>query len=265
MMQLFKFIPFLFSILGLASVLNLPAHAVTSAKNQKASMNIMLLGAPGAGKGTQAERLSEKYMIPQISTGDILRTEIAKGSSLGLSAKKIMDQGGLVSDDIIFALVRERLKMPDCKNGFILDGFPRTLAQAELLKKANIYINHLIEIKIDDNEIVKRISGRRIHEPSGRVYHIVYNPPKESGKDDKTGQPLVQRKDDSEQTVRRRLAVYHQQTEPLIKYYENESTENYKETLQIHRINGTGSVDDVFKKIVSVLNDKETEKLKVSA
>lgn len=249
----FKAITLLFSILSLT--IALPTDAARNYPSNS-RMHIMLLGAPGAGKGTQAERLAQKYHIPQISTGDILRTEIAKGSPLGLSAKRIIETGGLISDDIIFALVRERLNMPDCNNGFILDGFPRTLAQAKLLKEEKIYIDHIIDINIDDNEIIKRISGRRIHPSSGRTYHIVYNPPKVVGKDDLTGQPLVQRKDDKEETVKKRLSIYHQQTEPLIHYYKHEATNNPELAPQIHTINGTERVDQIFKKIVSVLNTR---------
>ncbi|WP_248619517.1 adenylate kinase [Legionella shakespearei] len=228
--------------------------SATVGDTSKSAIHIMLIGAPGAGKGTQAERLTQKYHIPQISTGDLLRAELAKGSPLGLSAKKTMEAGGLLSDDLIFALVRERLNQPDCAHGFILDGFPRTLAQAKMLQEAHIAIDHIIDLNIDDQEIIKRMSGRRIHPASGRVYHIVYNPPKVAGKDDLTGQPLVQRKDDEEQTVKKRLAIYHQQTEPLISYYKNESARNPGSAPQLHTISGTGNADEVFKKIVSALD-----------
>lgn len=245
-----KAICLLFSILGFTMTCS-AGDIIVNDKTKP--LHLMLIGAPGAGKGTQAERLTQKYHIPQISTGDLLRAEIAKGSPLGISAKQTMETGGLLSDDIIFALVRERLNQPDCAHGFILDGFPRTLAQAKMLQEAHIDIDHIIDINIDDQEIIKRMSGRRIHPASGRVYHIVYNRPKVAGKDDLTGQPLVQRKDDEEQTVKKRLAVYHQQTEPLISYYKNEAAKN-PEALKIHTINGTGNVDEVSKKIVSALN-----------
>ena len=179
-------------------------------------MRLMLLGGPGAGKGTQALRLTKHFQIPQISTGDMLRAAIVAGSALGLSAKKIMDSGQLVSDDIIIGLVKERLKQGDCRNGFLLDGFPRTIPQAQALREAGIDIDYVIEIAVDDNEIVKRISGRRIHKASGRVYHIYYHPPKQEGLDDETGEPLILRDDDREEIVRKRLDVYHEQTEPLV-------------------------------------------------
>jgi adenylate kinase len=244
----FKAICLLFSIWGFTMICSAAGVDDTSK-----SIHIMLIGAPGAGKGTQAARLSQKYHIPQISTGDLLRAEIAKGSSLGLSAQKAMEAGGLLSDDLIFSLVRERLNQPDCAHGFILDGFPRTLAQAKMLQEARIGIDHIIDINIDDQEIIKRMSGRRIHPASGRVYHIVYNPPQVAEKDDLTGQPLVQRKDDAEETVKKRLAIYHQQTEPLISYYKSESEKNPGLAPQLHAISGSGNVDEVFKRIVSAL------------
>lgn len=220
-------------------------------------MRLMLLGGPGAGKGTQALRLIERYKIPQISTGDMLRAAIALGTPLGLSAKKIMETGGLVSDDIIIGLVKERLKQDDCKNGFLLDGFPRTLAQADALKEAGIYLDHVIEIKVDDEEIIDRISGRRIHQPSGRVYHIVNHPPKEPGIDDVTGEKLIQREDDREETVRKRLEVYHKQTAPLINYYKSWANSDSDDAPQFHTICGTGDVNEIFAHITSVLYAKE--------
>jgi adenylate kinase len=220
-------------------------------------MRLMLLGGPGAGKGTQALRLIERYKIPQISTGDMLRAAIAQGSPLGLSAKKIMEAGGLVSDDIIIGLVKERLKKDDCKNGFLFDGFPRTLVQANALKQAGIYLDHVIEIKVDDDEIIQRISGRRIHQPSGRVYHIVNHPPKTSGLDDLTGDPLIQREDDKEETVRKRLEVYHSQTAPLINYYRNWAKDEADDAPQFHSIIGTGDVTEIFDHIIAVLDTKE--------
>lgn len=220
-------------------------------------MRLMLLGGPGAGKGTQALRLIERYKIPQISTGDMLRAAIAQGTSLGLSAKKIMEAGGLVSDDIIIGLVKERLKSSDCKNGFLFDGFPRTLVQADALKQAGIHLDHVIEIAVNDDEIIKRISGRRIHQPSGRVYHIVNHPPKHEGLDDMTGEPLIQREDDKEETVKKRLEVYKKQTAPLINYYKSWADSGDPDAPAFHSISGTGDVDDVFQKIVVALEAKE--------
>jgi adenylate kinase len=220
-------------------------------------MRLMLLGGPGAGKGTQALRLIERYKIPQISTGDMLRAAIAQGSPLGLSAKKIMESGGLVSDDIIIGLVKERLKKDDCKNGFLFDGFPRTLIQAEALKEAGIYLDHVVEIKVDDDEIIQRISGRRIHQPSGRVYHIMNHPPKTPGHDDITGETLIQREDDKEETVRKRLEVYHNQTAPLIKYYKQWAREGSRGAPQFHSVVGTGNVDEIFDTIVTVLDARK--------
>lgn len=218
-------------------------------------MRLMLLGGPGAGKGTQALRLIKRYDIPQISTGDMLRAAIAEGTPLGLSAKKIMESGGLVSDDIIIGLVKERLKNPDCKKGFLFDGFPRTLVQADALKNAGIQLDHVIEIAVDDEEIIKRISGRRIHQPSGRVYHVVNHPPKQAGVDDETGEPLIQRDDDKEETVRKRLEVYHSQTAPLIQYYKNWSESMREGAPQFHTIRGIGSVDQIFESIVALLDN----------
>lgn len=221
-------------------------------------MRLMLLGGPGAGKGTQASRLIECFKIPQISTGDMLRAAIAQGTSLGLSAKKIMESGGLVSDDIIIGLVKERLQNPDCKNGFLFDGFPRTLVQADALKKAGIKLDHVIEIAVDDHEIIERISGRRIHQPSGRVYHLINQPPKNEGVDDVTGESLIQRDDDKEETVRKRLEVYHSQTAPLINYYKNEAREHGDlGAAKFHTISGIGTVDQIFNKIISTLGSKE--------
>src|SRR5512135_3229604 len=182
-------------------------------------MKLILLGAPGAGKGTQANYIKEKFGIPQISTGDMLRAAVKAGTPLGVAAKKIMDAGGLVSDDIIINLVKERIKEADCANGFLFDGFPRTIPQAQAMKDAGIPIDYVVEIDVDDGEIVKRMSGRRVHLASGRTYHVVFNPPKVAGRDDVTGEDLVQRDDDQEETVKKRLAVYHDQTKPLVDYY----------------------------------------------
>lgn len=219
-------------------------------------MRLMLLGGPGAGKGTQAIRLVKQFQIAHISTGDMLRAAIAAKTALGMSAKHIMDQGQLVSDDIMIALVVERLKQADCKAGFLLDGFPRTLLQAEGLKQAQVALDHVIEIAVDDEEIVKRISGRRVHVASGRVYHVTAHPPKVAGLDDETGEPLIQREDDREAIIRKRLEVYHQQTEPLVAYYQT-AHQRYG-TPQFHRIAGEGSVDVIFQRILNVLQLTET-------
>lgn len=253
-MRWIKLISVLFSILGLTVGFIFPSSASTINKIQKPSMRLMLLGAPGAGKGTQADLLAQKFNIPHIATGDMLRTEIAQGTILGLSAKKIMDAGGLVSDDIIFAMVQKRLKQPDCIKGYILDGFPRNLTQAELLKSKGIYFDHVIEIQVDDNEIIKRVSGRRLHQPSGRIYHIVYNPPKVPGKDDITGQRLIQREDDKEETVKKRIALYHEQTEPLIKFYDNWSNSDEEGAPQCHKILGTKTVNQIFNNIMNAVS-----------
>lgn len=220
-------------------------------------MRLMLLGGPGAGKGTQALLLTKHFNIPQISTGDMLRAAIMAGSALGLNAKKIMDAGQLVSDDIIIALVKERLSADDCKNGFLLDGFPRTIIQAEALKDAGVHLDCVVEIAVDDEEIVKRISGRRIHPGSGRVYHTEYNPPLESGIDDDTGEPLILRDDDREEIIRKRLEVYHEQTEPLIDYYLKWSMKSLKDSPTFHRVSGTGGVEIIFERILSVVENKE--------
>lgn len=218
------------------------------------SMRCMLLGGPGAGKGTQALRLMKHFNIPQISTGDMLRAAITAGSELGLSAKKIMDSGQLVSDDIIIALVKERLKQADCQKGFLLDGFPRTIPQADALKNAGIDIDYVIEIDVDDEEIVKRISGRRIHPPSGRVYHIESHPPKNPGFDDETGEPLIFREDDREEIIRKRLDVYHKQTEPLISYYQKWANSSEKNAPAFQKISGKGTEDTIYQRILNAIN-----------
>ena len=215
-------------------------------------MRVILLGAPGAGKGTQAQFITEKFGIPQISTGDMLRAAVKAGTELGLKAKSVMDSGGLVSDDLIIGLIKDRLSQPDCANGCLFDGFPRTIPQAEALKNAGLAIDHVVEIKVDDEEIVKRISGRRVHEGSGRVYHVVYNPPKVEGKDDETGEPLVQRKDDTEETVRHRLSVYHSQTKPLVEFYQTLSAANGKP--KYSHIEGVGSVEAITAKVLEALS-----------
>lgn len=220
-------------------------------------MRLMLLGGPGAGKGTQALRLIERYKIPQISTGDMLRAAIAEGTPLGLSAKKIMETGGLVSDDIIIGLVKERLSHDDCQHGFLFDGFPRTLVQADALKNAGIYLDHIVEIAVDDNEIIQRISGRRIHQPSGRVYHLINHPPQKEGLDDITGEPLILRDDDKEETIKKRLQIYHQQTAPLINYYKQEAEQQHEHAPRFHSVLGTGSVNQIFDRIIDALDGKE--------
>ena len=214
-------------------------------------MRIILLGAPGAGKGTQAQFLTKKYNIPQISTGDMLRAAIKAGTELGKMAKEAMDAGKLVTDDIIIGLVKDRIAQDDCKNGYLLDGFPRTLAQADAVTNAGIEIDAVIEIDVPDEEIVKRMSGRRAHLASGRTYHIVYNPPKVDGKDDVTGEDLVQRDDDKEEVVLDRLKVYHEQTEPLIDYYKAQAEKN--SNIKYITVDGTADISDVEKAIVSQL------------
>jgi len=216
-------------------------------------MRVILLGGPGAGKGTQANYIKEKYNIPQISTGDMLRAAVKAGTPLGVEAKKVMDAGGLVSDDIILGLIDERLKEDDCKNGYLFDGFPRTLAQADALKDKGIPVDAVVEIDVDDNEIIKRMSGRRVHLASGRTYHVVFNPPKEEGKDDETGEPLIQRDDDKEETVRQRLAVYHEQTEPLIAYYSNWAASGESGAPRYVKIDGIGKVDQIRDAIFAAL------------
>lgn len=210
-------------------------------------MRIILLGPPGAGKGTQAQFICQQFAIPQISTGDMLRAAVAAGSDLGLQAKSIMDAGGLVSDDIIIALVKERLTNSDCANGCLFDGFPRTIVQAQAMIDERITIDYVLEIVISDEEIIKRLSGRRVHPGSGRVYHIDYNPPLQSGLDNETGEPLMQRDDDLEATVRNRLGVYHEQTRPLVDFYRNVEEVSY------HQLDGVGAVDEVTRSILSVL------------
>ncbi|WP_355659720.1 adenylate kinase [Halomonas salifodinae] len=216
-------------------------------------MRLILLGAPGAGKGTQAQFICERFKIPQISTGDMLRAAVKEGSELGLKVKEIMTSGGLVSDEIIIALVKERIAQPDCENGFLFDGFPRTIPQAEAMKEAAVKIDHVLEISVDDEEIVKRLAGRRVHPGSGRVYHVEYNPPKETGKDDVTGEALIQRDDDQESTVRNRLAVYHDQTAPLVDYYQQWAKQDAAAAPAYHRVEGVGSVDDITRQVIEAL------------
>ncbi len=216
-------------------------------------MRIILLGGPGAGKGTQANYIKDKYNIPQISTGDMLRAAVKAGTPLGVEAKKIMDAGGLVSDEIILGLVKERIQEPDCAKGFLFDGFPRTLPQADALKSQGVPIDAVVEIDVDDAEIIKRMGGRRVHLASGRTYHVVFNPPKEEGKDDETGEPLIQRDDDQEETVRQRLKVYHEQTEPLVDYYSKWADQGGEGAPRYIRIPGVGKVDEIRDAIFSAL------------
>lgn len=217
-------------------------------------MRVILLGAPGAGKGTQAQFISTTYNIPQISTGDMLRSAIKAESPLGIRAKKVMDEGKLVSDEIILSLVQERLNNDDCSNGCLFDGFPRTLAQAEALKDGGIEIDHVINIDVDDEEIIKRMSGRRVHPASGRTYHILFNPPAREGIDDVTGEPLVQREDDNRETVRKRLEIYHSETSPLIEYYRNLAAKKNGSALRFKNIKGTGRVEEIRENILNALN-----------
>ena len=208
-------------------------------------MRLILLGAPGAGKGTQAQFIREKFGIPQISTGDMLRAAVKAGTPLGIEAKKVMDAGGLVSDEIIIGLVTDRLQQDDCRAGYLFDGFPRTLPQAEAMKAAGVAIDYVLEIDVADEEIVDRMSGRRVHPGSGRTYHLRFNPPKVAGKDDLTGEDLIQRNDDKEETVKKRLQVYHSQTKPLIAYYNAWAATGDAKAPKCRRIAGVGSVDDI--------------------
>lgn len=216
-------------------------------------MRVILLGAPGAGKGTQANYIKEKFGIPQISTGDMLRAAVKAGTPLGLAAKKVMDEGKLVSDDIIINLVKERIKDADCANGFLFDGFPRTIPQAQAMRDADIPIDYVVEIEVADSEIVKRMSGRRVHLASGRTYHVVFNPPKVAGKDDVTGEDLVQRPDDAEETVLKRLHIYHDQTKPLVDYYSAWAKSGDAKAPKCVNIPGVGSVDNIRDQIFAAL------------
>ena len=221
------------------------------------TMRLILLGAPGAGKGTQAQFICEKFAIPQISTGDMLRTAVKAGTELGIAAKKIMDTGGLVSDDIIIGLVKDRLTQPDCSKGYLFDGFPRTIPQAQAMKDAGVPIDYVLEIDVPFSAIIDRMSGRRVHPASGRTYHITFNPPKIEGKDDVTGEALIQRDDDKEETVRKRLQVYNDQTRPLVEYYSTWATQS--NTFDIvkapayRKVSGTGNVEDITTSIFSEL------------
>ncbi len=216
-------------------------------------MRLILLGGPGAGKGTQAGFVTQRYGIPQISTGDMLRAAVKAGTPLGIAAKQVMDGGNLVSDDVIIALVKERISRPDCRAGFLFDGFPRTIPQAEAMKAAEVPIEHVVEIAVSDATIVERMSGRRVHVASGRTYHVKFNPPKRDLADDVTGEPLVLRKDDEEATVRNRLEVYHRQTEPLVAYYEKWAATGDARAPKYHRIDGVGAVEEVRDRIFAAL------------
>lgn len=217
-------------------------------------MKLILLGGPGAGKGTQAAFITEKFGIPQISTGDMLRAAVKAGTPLGLEAKKVMDAGGLVSDDIILGLIAERLKQPDCANGFLFDGFPRTIPQAEAMRTQGVDLDYVIEIDVSDDEIIRRMSGRRVHLGSGRTYHIVFNPPKIEGKDDVTGEPLIQRDDDREETVRKRLAAYHSQTKPLTDFYSKWADSGAKSAPRYRKVSGIGSLDAIKSALFAALS-----------
>ena len=216
-------------------------------------MRLILLGPPGAGKGTQANFIKEKFGIPQISTGDMLRAAVKAGTPLGLEAKKVMDAGGLVSDDIIIGLVKDRLTQDDCRSGYMFDGFPRTIPQADAMKDAAVPIDFVLEIDVPDEEIIERMSGRRVHLASGRTYHVKYNPPKVEGKDDETGEDLIQRDDDQEATVRKRLEVYHAQTKPLVSYYSDWSASGAPGAPKVCKISGLGSVDEITRRVLEAL------------
>ncbi|HEX9390282.1 MAG TPA: adenylate kinase [Usitatibacteraceae bacterium] len=216
-------------------------------------MRLILLGGPGAGKGTQAGYIKEKYGIPQISTGDMLRTHVKNGTELGIAAKKIMDSGALISDDIIIGMVKQRITEADCAKGFLFDGFPRTIPQADAMKAAGIKLDYVVEIAVDDAEIIERMSGRRVHQPSGRTYHVKFNPPKVAGKDDVTGEDLIQREDDKEETVKKRLAVYHEQTEPLVNYYGSWAKSAQPNAPRYVKIPGIGKVEQVRDAIFKAL------------
>lgn len=216
-------------------------------------MKLLLLGAPGAGKGTQANYIKEKFGIPQISTGDMLRAAVKAGTPLGLEAKAIMDAGGLVRDDIIIGLVKERITEADCANGFLFDGFPRTLPQAEAMKDAGVFLDYVVEIDVPDAEVLKRMTGRRVHSASGRSYHVVFNPPKVEGKDDVTGEELIQRADDVEETVKKRLDVYHEQTEALVGYYSQWASSGQSGAPKYVKIAGVGSVESIRDNVFAAL------------
>ena len=218
------------------------------------TMRLILLGAPGAGKGTQAQYICEKFGIPQISTGDMLRAQVKAGTPLGVEAKKHMDAGGLVPDAVIIGMVKERLQQDDCRNGYLFDGFPRTIPQAQAMKEAGVPIGYVLEIDVPDQDIITRMAGRRVHLASGRTYHVTFNPPKVAGKDDATGEDLVQRDDDREETVRKRLAVYQSQTRPLVDYYSAWAKTGDAAAPRYRRIDGTGSVDAITARVIEAIS-----------
>ena len=218
------------------------------------TMRLILLGAPGAGKGTQAKYISEKFGIPQISTGDMLRAQVKAGTPLGLEAKKHMDAGGLVPDAVIIGMVKERLKQDDCKNGYLFDGFPRTIPQAQAMKEAGVPIGYVLEIDVPDGDIINRMAGRRVHLGSGRTYHVTFNPPKVAGKDDATGEPLIQRDDDKEETVKKRLEIYHAQTKPLVDFYGKWSASGDSKAPKVCKVSGVGSVDSITAGVFKALS-----------
>jgi adenylate kinase len=218
-------------------------------------MRLILLGPPGAGKGTQAAMLMHKFGIPQISTGDMLRAAVKAGTQLGLQAKQFMDSGALVPDDVIIGLVKERIKQPDSARGFLFDGFPRTIPQAEAMREAGVDIDYVVEIDVDDSEIIKRLSGRRVHPGSGRTYHTHFNRPKVDGKDDATGEELIQREDDKEETVRKRLQVYHDQTKQLVDYYSRWAAQGNGNAPKYRRVAGIGTVDEIRDRVLAALKD----------
>jgi adenylate kinase len=216
-------------------------------------MRLILLGGPGAGKGTQAAFITRRYRIPQISTGDMLRAAVKAGTPLGLAAKAVLERGDLVADDVIIGLVKERITGDDCANGFLFDGFPRTIPQADAMKAARVPLEHVVELAVDDRIIIERMSGRRVHLPSGRSYHVRFNPPKADMKDDVTGEPLIQREDDREETVKKRLDIYHRQTEPLVSYYAKWADSGDVEAPKYHRVDGLGKVEEVRDRIFAAL------------
>ena len=217
-------------------------------------MKLILLGAPGAGKGTQAKFICEKFGIPQISTGDMLRAQVKAGTELGLEAKKHMDAGGLVPDAVIIGMVKDRLTQADCQNGYLFDGFPRTIPQAEAMKEAGVALDIVLEIDVPDADIIERMAGRRAHLPSGRTYHVKFNPPKVEGKDDVTGEDLVQRDDDKEETVKKRLEIYHSQTKPLVTFYSNWAAEGCAKAPKVKKVAGVGSVDAITASVLEALS-----------
>jgi adenylate kinase len=217
-------------------------------------MRIILLGPPGAGKGTQAGFITKRFSIPQISTGDMLRAAVKAGTPLGIEAKKVMDSGGLVSDDIIINLVKERLTQPDCASGYLFDGFPRTIPQAQAMKDAQVRLDAVVEISVPDSDIIERMSGRRVHVASGRTYHVKFNPPKTQDKDDITGEPLIQRDDDLESTVKKRLEVYHSQTKPLVEFYSKWASSGDAKAPKMCTISGVGAVEEITKRVVGALS-----------